>query len=77
EQRQCAAASRSYLERRGHPRHPGELQKHSCIGWRPRPDTAPYRWEFTENDRAIATLHSFRFFGLVFILPGVVDPNLP
>jgi hypothetical protein len=27
--------------------------------------------------RAIATLHSFRFFGLVFILPGVVGPQLP
>jgi len=27
--------------------------------------------------RLIATLHSFRFFGLVFILPGVVGPNLP
>src|ERR1700739_2969817 len=27
--------------------------------------------------RAIATLHSFRFFGLVFILPGVIGPNLP
>lgn len=27
--------------------------------------------------RAIATLHSFRFLGLVFILPGVVGPNLP
>jgi hypothetical protein len=26
---------------------------------------------------AIATLHSFRFFGLVFILPGVVGANLP
>ena len=26
--------------------------------------------------RVIATLHSFRFFGLVFILPGVVGPNL-
>ena len=29
------------------------------------------------SQRAIATLHSFRFFGLVFILPGVVGPNLP
>src|SRR5258708_24923809 len=29
-----------------------------------------------EAQRAIATLHSFRFFGLVFILPGVVG-NLP
>jgi hypothetical protein len=27
--------------------------------------------------RAIATLHSFRFFGLVFILPGILGPNLP
>src|SRR6202023_3060310 len=27
--------------------------------------------------RAILTLHSFLFFGLVFILPGVVGPNLP
>ena len=30
-----------------------------------------------EAQRFIATLHSFRFFGLVFILPGVVGPNLP
>src|ERR1700756_5790066 len=30
-----------------------------------------------EAHRAIATLHSFRFFGLVFLLPGVVGPNLP
>lgn len=27
--------------------------------------------------RVIATVHSFRFFGLVFIVPGVVGPNLP
>jgi hypothetical protein len=30
-----------------------------------------------QAQRAIATLHSFRFFGLVFILPGVVGPHLP
>jgi hypothetical protein len=30
-----------------------------------------------EAQRAIATLHSFRFFGLVFILPGIVGLNLP
>lgn len=30
-----------------------------------------------EAHRAIATLHSFRFFGLVFILPGVIGPHLP
>jgi hypothetical protein len=30
-----------------------------------------------EAHRAIATLHSFRFFGLVFLVPGVVGPDLP
>lgn len=30
-----------------------------------------------EAQRVIATVHSFRFFGLVFILPGVVGPSLP
>lgn len=30
-----------------------------------------------DAQRAIATLHSFRFFGLVFILPGIVSPDLP
>lgn len=33
--------------------------------------------DHVEAQRAIATLHSFRFFGLVFMLPGVVGPNLP
>ena len=32
--------------------------------------------EQVDAQRAIATLHSFRFFGLVFVLPGVVG-NLP
>jgi hypothetical protein len=27
--------------------------------------------------RALATVHSLRFFGLVFLVPGVVGPNLP
>jgi hypothetical protein len=30
-----------------------------------------------QAQRAIATLHSFRFFGLVFLVPGVVGTNLP
>lgn len=33
--------------------------------------------DLVSAQRAIATLHSFRFFGLVFILPGVAGPNLP
>jgi hypothetical protein len=30
-----------------------------------------------EAQRVIATVHSFRFFGLVFLLPGVVGTALP
>jgi len=30
-----------------------------------------------EIQRAIAVLHSFRFFGLVFLVPGVVGAGLP
>jgi len=30
-----------------------------------------------EAHRVIATLHSFRFFGLVFVVPGVVGAHLP
>jgi hypothetical protein len=30
-----------------------------------------------EAQRAIATFNSFRFFGLAFLLPGFVGPNLP
>src|SRR3954468_20136196 len=45
--------------------------------------TGAYLWPWlkamdrVKAQRAIATLHSFRFFGLVFIVPGVVGPNLP
>jgi hypothetical protein len=31
----------------------------------------------TDAQRAIAALHSFRFFGLVFLIPGVVGAGLP
>jgi hypothetical protein len=33
--------------------------------------------DLVAGQRAIAALHSFRFFGLVFLVPGVVGPNLP
>ena len=33
--------------------------------------------DHVDAQRAIAALHSFRFFGLAFILPGVVGANLP
>ena len=44
---------------------------------------AKYAWprlkamDRVEAHRAIATFNSFRFFGLVFLLPGFVGPNLP
>jgi DNA-binding transcriptional LysR family regulator len=51
EQRQTAVAAPSYIERFGKPSHPSELAQHRCIGWRPAPQTAPYRWEFGEEGR--------------------------
>ena len=53
-QRQLAVCAPGYLARRGTPNHPGELAAHRCIGWRPAPRTAPYRWEFTEAGRDFA-----------------------
>lgn len=44
---------------------------------------AAYIWprlrsmEPIEAQRAVATLHSFRFFGLVFLIPGVTGSDLP
>ena len=51
-QRQAVVASPAYLARAGRPRRPSALVNHACIGWRPAPDVAPYRWEFEENGRA-------------------------
>lgn len=50
-QRQFAVCAPSYLQRRDPPRHPRDLAHHRCIGWRPAPAVAPYRWEFTEDGR--------------------------
>ncbi|WP_114946395.1 LysR family transcriptional regulator [Microvirga calopogonii] len=54
EQRQMVVASPDYLAKHGSPAHPRDLPKHHCIGWRPNPQVAPYRWEFTENGRDFA-----------------------
>jgi DNA-binding transcriptional LysR family regulator len=54
EQRQMVVGSPDYLARHGAPAHPRDLPKHRCIGWRPNPQVAPYRWEFTESDRDFA-----------------------
>ncbi|MBM6594229.1 LysR family transcriptional regulator [Microvirga pudoricolor] len=51
EQRQLVVGSPAYLARHGRPEHPRELSEHQCIGWRPSPRVAPYRWEFGEDGR--------------------------
>lgn len=52
--RQIAVCSPEYRERFGVPEHPRDLQAHRCIGWRPAPGLAPYRWEFEEAGAAFS-----------------------
>jgi DNA-binding transcriptional LysR family regulator len=47
-EREVVVATPRYFEIHGMPRHPRELVRHRCIGWRPSPSAAPYRWEFEE-----------------------------
>ncbi|OHV80735.1 LysR family transcriptional regulator [Rhizobium sp. LCM 4573] len=49
DQRESAVAAPAYLAAHGTPKHPRELIRHRCIGWRPAPNVAPHRWEFEEN----------------------------
>lgn len=51
-QRQVVVATPAYFARQGQPGHPHELVRYRCIGWRPSPAVAPYRWEFSEQGRA-------------------------
>lgn len=53
-QQQLAVCAPSYLQREGSPSHPRELVAHRCVGWRPKPANAPYRWEFGEGDTEYA-----------------------
>jgi len=90
-QRQLVVGAPDYLVRRGTPAHPRDLPRHSCIGWRPRPDTAPYRWEFTDagrdfevavdprvttNDMTIMTRLALAGTGLTFGLQDSFRPHL-
>lgn len=49
DQRQAVVATPAYVAAYGKPAHPRDLVRHRCIGWRPAPNVAPYRWEFEEN----------------------------
>jgi DNA-binding transcriptional LysR family regulator len=51
EQRQFPVCSPGYRNRFGVPSHPRDLAAHRCIGWRPAPKVAPYRWEFAERGK--------------------------
>jgi DNA-binding transcriptional LysR family regulator len=51
EERQLVVCAPAYRDRFGIPVHPRELASHRCIGWRPAPKVAPYRWEFAENGK--------------------------
>lgn len=51
DERQIAVCSPAYGDRFGLPSHPAELAQHRCIGWRPAPKVAPYRWEFADQGR--------------------------
>jgi len=52
DQREAVVAAPAYFERHGIPKHPRELVDHRCIGWRPSPGMAPYRWEFADEGGA-------------------------
>lgn len=49
DQCEMVVAAPAYLAANGAPAHPRDLVRHRCIGWRPAPNVAPYRWEFEEN----------------------------
>ncbi|MET3839315.1 LysR family transcriptional regulator [Bradyrhizobium sp. OAE829] len=51
DERQLAVCAPAYRDRFGLPSHPSELAGHRCIGWRPAPKVAPYRWEFAEHGK--------------------------
>jgi DNA-binding transcriptional LysR family regulator len=48
-----AVASPGYLQRRGTPRTPVDLQRHDCINWRLEVDGSAYRWAFEKKGRRI------------------------
>lgn len=54
DERQLAVCSPAYRDRFGVPSHPRDLAAHRCIGWRPRPSSSPYRWEFAEAGQAFS-----------------------
>ena len=61
DERQLAVCAPSYRDRFGVPSHPAELASHACIGWRPSPKAAPYRWEFAEGGKEFSVAVAPRY----------------
>lgn len=91
DQREMVVATPDYLALNGTPRHPRDLIHHRCIGWRPAPDVAPYRWEFAHGgvhfDVAVhpqVTSNDLRFMrqmalsgaGLTFAPEDTLEPHV-
>jgi len=51
DERQLAVCTPGFRDRFGVPSHPSELASFRCIGWRPAPNLAPYRWEFADGGK--------------------------
>lgn len=45
------ACAPSYIQQHGTPRHPRDLIRHRCVGWRRSPDVAAHRWEFVDRGK--------------------------
>jgi|SRR5690554_1119525 len=90
-QRECVVASPDYIAQHGRPEHPKELIRHRCIGWRPAPNKAPYRWEFEEKGTPFAvsvepqiTTNDMRFMissalngaGITFAMRQTFQPHI-
>lgn len=91
DQRECVVASPDYIAQHGRLEHPRELTRHRCIGWRPAPNKAPYRWEFEENGTPFAvsvepqmTTNDMRFMissalngaGVTFAMRQTFQPHI-
>jgi len=66
QERQLAVCAPFYRDRHGVPSHPAQLASHRCIGWRPMPRSAPYRWEFAEDGKEFS----------VAINPGITTNDM-
>lgn len=54
ETRVLTCASRAYLERRGTPKHPQDVEEHDCILFRDPTTGRPYEWEFRRGKKVVS-----------------------